>query len=176
MVLLSERPPLLCQSRMGGGDLNLKKDWHPAKLCNMEQVRLAEEKKKEEDKKLEVLRKEIAQEREMREIRKMEEEAGLIRKRTERLDWMYTGAVATPATPALSSRQEEYLLGRKRVDEIINGDAAPVENSFLEKRMSRSSKKDLECKIREDPMFKLRKEQMHRSLSKAESTAIRKKN
>ena len=95
---------------MGGGDLNLKKQWHPAKLNNMQEVYLAEQKNKEELRKMEVLRKEIAQEKEMQELQLMQEAAGLIKKKTERLDWMYSGAVSAPLSSTRALLQEEFLL------------------------------------------------------------------
>jgi hypothetical protein len=61
---------------MGGGDLNLKKSWHPLTFKNMEQVWLAEKKAEEEKAKLDQLRKEIEEERTMQELKALHEATG----------------------------------------------------------------------------------------------------
>jgi hypothetical protein len=77
----------------------------------------------EEKKKLDQLRKEIEEERQLLELQRLQEES-TGRKRVEKLDWMY----ASPATAdggalggaKLGERQmEDYLLGKKRVDEVL---------------------------------------------------------
>ena len=151
---------------MGGGDLNLKKAWHPAKLENMQKVYEAEQKHKEEQRKMETLRKEIAQERELADLQQMQEAAGLVSKKTERLDWLYTGA----ANISHSGVQEDYLLGKKKATDILSGKEEVVPNSLVEKRNMTLKSKDLESKIREDPLFIIKKKQ---SLSR--SGAIQKK-
>lgn len=78
----------------------------------------------EEKKKLDQLKKEIEEERQLAELQRLQEES-TGKKRTEKLDWMY----ATPSTAegggALGGQRigekdmEEYLLGKKRVDEVL---------------------------------------------------------
>ena len=73
----------------------------------------------EEKKKLDQLRKEKGEERQLQELQRMQEEQ-TGKKRQEKLDWMY-------ATPATGSNQnpndlEDYLLGKKRVDKILTAD------------------------------------------------------
>ena len=73
----------------------------------------------EEKKKLDQLRKERDEERQMQELERLQEEK-TGKKRQERLEWMY-------ATPASGSSQnpndlEDYLLGKKRVDKILPAD------------------------------------------------------
>lgn len=73
----------------------------------------------EERKKLDQLRKEKEEERQLQELQRLQEEQ-TGRKRSEKLDWMYS-------TPASGSGQnanelEDYLLGKKRVDKILTGD------------------------------------------------------
>ena len=69
------------------------------------------------------LRKELEEERQLAELQRLQEET-TGRKRTERLDWMY----ATPSSGdggALGGAKigekdmEDYLLGKKRVDEVL---------------------------------------------------------
>ncbi|KAJ1962827.1 RNA-splicing factor, partial [Dispira parvispora] len=53
---------------MGGGDLNMKKSWHPMTYRNQEKLWKAEQKAAEEQKKLEQLRKEKEEERELQDL------------------------------------------------------------------------------------------------------------
>ena len=144
---------------MGGGDLNLKKQWHPAKLENMQKVYEAERKHKEELRRTEVLRKEIAQERELADMRRMQEAAGFVEQRSERLDWMYTGAAAATTTTQAPTQDDEYLLGKRKATDILDGKQEPIPNSLVHKRTVVLKQKDLESKIREDPLFSIKKKQ-----------------
>ncbi|KAK8727212.1 hypothetical protein OTU49_009754 [Cherax quadricarinatus] len=92
---------------MGGGDLNLKKSWHPHTMKNQERVWKAEQQKAEEDRKMAELQRELKEEREREMLRKTAEESGAVKKKTDdKLDWMYKG-------PGGHVSREEYLLGRK---------------------------------------------------------------
>jgi hypothetical protein len=73
----------------------------------------------EERKKLDQLRKEKDEERQLQDLQRLQEEQ-TGRKRTEKLDWMY----ATPASGSGQSANdlEDYLLGKKRVDKLLIGD------------------------------------------------------
>lgn len=53
---------------MGGGNLNLKKSWHPSTLRNQERVWKAQQQDESEKKKVEVLRKELQAQREKEEF------------------------------------------------------------------------------------------------------------
>ncbi|XP_013792305.2 pre-mRNA-splicing factor CWC25 homolog, partial [Limulus polyphemus] len=90
---------------MGGGDLNLKKSWHPSTLRNIERVWKAEQQHEAEQKKIEQLQKELEEERAKEEIQQFAEDTGVIKKKQDRLDWMYQG-------PAALVNREDYLMGR----------------------------------------------------------------
>lgn len=102
---------------MGGGDLNMKKSWHPLLHSNQERVWKQEKKAYEERKKLDELRRERDQEREMQELQRLQEEAGG-KKKVDKVDWMY----ATPSAGGgpSATELEDYLLGKKSVDQFIN--------------------------------------------------------
>lgn len=92
---------------MGGGDLNLKKSWHPSTLKNQERVWKAEQQKAEEDRKMAELQRELKEEREREFLQRTAEESGAVEKKGDaKLDWMYKG-------PGGHVSREEYLLGRK---------------------------------------------------------------
>jgi hypothetical protein len=61
---------------MGGGDLNLKKSWHPSTFRNQERVWKEERKHTEEQQKIDQMRKELEEERQVQELQRMQEAAG----------------------------------------------------------------------------------------------------
>jgi hypothetical protein len=144
---------------MGGGDLNMKKSWHPLLLKNQERVWLEEKKALEEKKKLDQLRKEKEEERQLQELQRLQEEQTGKRK-TEKLEWMY-------ATPATGSNQnandlEDYLLGKKRVDKILTADEnaqlGASHKNFIAIQNANNAR-DIAAKIREDPLLAIKQQE-----------------
>ncbi|CAK5280604.1 unnamed protein product [Mycena citricolor] len=144
---------------MGGGDLNMKKSWHPLLLKNQERVWLEEKKALEEKKKLDQLRKEKEEERQMQELQRLQEEQ-TGRKRTEKLEWMY----ATPATGSSQNANEleDYLLGKKRVDKILTADEnaklGASHKNFIAVQNA-NNVRDTASKIREDPLLAIKQQE-----------------
>ncbi|TFK30870.1 hypothetical protein FA15DRAFT_684059 [Coprinopsis marcescibilis] len=144
---------------MGGGDLNMKKSWHPLLLKNQERVWLEEKKALEEKKKLDQLRKEKEEERQLQELQRLQEEQ-TGKKRTEKLEWMY----ATPATGSSSNANdlEDYLLGKKRVDKILTADdnakVGASHKNFIAIQNANNAR-DVAAKIREDPLFAIKQQE-----------------
>ncbi|KPP72081.1 pre-mRNA-splicing factor CWC25-like [Scleropages formosus] len=146
---------------MGGGDLNLKKSWHPQTLKNIERVWKAEQRHEAERKKIEELQKELREERAREEITRYAQETGAVKKKDERLDWMYQG-------PGGHVSREEYLLGRpidkqitQQYEEPESGPSAQtglLPGSIFSPTVQ-SSTFDLAAKIREDPLFVIRKQE-----------------
>ncbi|XP_037621309.1 pre-mRNA-splicing factor CWC25 homolog [Sebastes umbrosus] len=144
---------------MGGGDLNLKKSWHPQTMKNIERVWKAEQKHEAEVKKIEELQKELKEERAREEITRFAQEAGSIKKKDDRLDWMYQG-------PAGQVSRDEYLLGRSIDKQITDQYEEPESGPSAETGLlpgsifnptTPASNLDLAAKIREDPLFEIRK-------------------
>ena len=165
----------------------MKKDWHTQTIRNIRKVWEAEQAVEEERKKTEIRMKELKAERDRMAMIKMQEDAGLIPKRGERVEWMYAGP--NTAT-AVEEEREAYLLGRKRVDVgklVDEKDDEPL--SLLQEASSSAAsaaaaagtakygntgitpeneQRDLENKIREDPLFAIRmreKRQMDQVMS-----------
>ncbi|KAJ7751287.1 Pre-mRNA splicing factor-domain-containing protein [Mycena maculata] len=144
---------------MGGGDLNMKKSWHPLLLKNQERVWIEEKKALEEKKKLDQLRKEKEEERQMQELQRLQE-AQTGKKRTEKLEWMY----ATPAsgTSQNSNDLEDYLLGKKRVDKILTADenakVGAAHKNFIAVQNANNAR-DIAAKIREDPLLAIKQQE-----------------
>jgi len=137
----------------------MKKSWHPLLLKNQERVWLEEKKALEEKKKLDQLRKEKEEERQLQELQRLQEEQ-TGKKRTEKLEWMYT-------TPATGSNQnandlEDYLLGKKRVDKILTADdnikLGASHKSFIAVQNANTAR-DIASKIREDPFFAMKQQE-----------------
>ncbi|KAK0208821.1 Pre-mRNA splicing factor-domain-containing protein [Desarmillaria ectypa] len=144
---------------MGGGDLNMKKSWHPLLLKNQERVWLEEKKALEEKKKLDQLRKEKEEERQLQELQRLQEEK-TGKKRTEKLEWMYT----TPATGSSQNPNdlEDYLLGKKRVDKILTADEnaklGASHKNFIAVQNANNAR-DIAAKIREDPLLAIKQQE-----------------
>ncbi|CAL8333406.1 unnamed protein product [Lota lota] len=144
---------------MGGGDLNLKKSWHPQTMKNIERVWKAEQKHEAECKKIEELQKELKDERAREEITKFAQETGALKKKDDRLDWMYQG-------PAGQVSRDEYLLGRPIDKQITEQFEEPESGPSTQTGLlpgsifnptTTASTLDLAAKIREDPLFEIRK-------------------
>ncbi|KAH8019704.1 hypothetical protein HPB51_021026 [Rhipicephalus microplus] len=141
---------------------NLKKSWHPSTLRNVERVWKAELVRDQEKAKIEQLQKELQEERDKQEMRQYAENKGVVKKKQERLDWMYQGVAG------LVDR-EQYLLGRK-VDknfEIMKKEEDGVEDKNEDQQPGSiftmaptNAAVDLENKIREDPLFAIKKQEM----------------
>ncbi|XP_038609785.1 LOW QUALITY PROTEIN: pre-mRNA-splicing factor CWC25 homolog [Tachyglossus aculeatus] len=144
---------------MGGGDLNLKKSWHPQTLRNVEKVWKAEQKHEAERKKIEELQRELREERAREEMQRYAEDVGAVKKKEEKLDWMYQG-------PGGLVNRDEYLMGRP-VDKYVLEKSEDKEASCSSETgllpgsifapSGANSVLDMASKIREDPLFIIRK-------------------
>ncbi|KAL2086819.1 hypothetical protein ACEWY4_017878 [Coilia grayii] len=144
---------------MGGGDLNLKKSWHPQTLKNIERVWKAEQKHEAERKKIEELQKELKEERAREELTRFAEETGAVKKKDDRLDWMYQG-------PGGQISRDEYLMGRPIDKQILQQYEEPESGPSSQTGLlpgsifnpsASTSTLDMAAKIREDPLFDIRK-------------------
>ncbi|KEF57187.1 uncharacterized protein A1O9_07377 [Exophiala aquamarina CBS 119918] len=144
-----------------GGDLNLKKSWHPVLMSNQKKVWEEEQKALEERKKIDQIMKERAEERQIQELEELQAAAGGA-KRQARVDWMYSGPSSGEA--GTTEEMEGYLLGKRRIDGLLKG----TENQKLEKSAKEDSfmaiqnantLRDTMMKIREDPMLAIKKQE-----------------
>jgi len=101
-----------------GGDLNNKKSWHPSLRKNRQRVQREESKAREEQKRIELKRKEIAEERRLQFLERLQE-AQSGKPRQEKLEWMYSRHQNGGHT--ISEGLEAYLLGKKKVDSLLSG-------------------------------------------------------
>jgi hypothetical protein len=144
-----------------GGDLNLKKSWHPVLMSNQKKVWEEEKKALEERKKIDQIMKERAEERAIQELEEMQEAAGG-KKRMSRVDWMYNGPASGQA--GTTEEMEGYLLGKRRIDGLIKGtdnqklEKSAKEDSFMALQNA-NTMRDTAAKIREDPMLAIKKQE-----------------
>lgn len=154
---------------MGGGDLNLKKSWHPSTMKNMEKVRKAEQQNNQENRRIAELKRQIEMEKDREDMTKYAMEQGVIEKKDEKkLDWMYKG-------PNQMVNREEYLLGRpvdkafeqmqqaEKEAELIKVPKNHVEYECIPPSLrffSGNEQVDLVRKMQEDPLYTIKKKEM----------------
>ncbi|KAI5281003.1 RNA-splicing factor [Ascosphaera aggregata] len=147
-----------------GGDLNLKKSWHPVLQRNQERVWIEQKRALEERKRIEQMQRERAEERQIQELQRLQEASGGT-KRLERVEWMYNGPA--DGQTGTTEEMEGYLLGKRRIDHLLKGKGTEVQklqtDHHVWEKSSREagaagtgagvvSGRDMLAKIREDPM------------------------
>ncbi|POR37650.1 Uncharacterized protein TPAR_02150 [Tolypocladium paradoxum] len=146
---------------MGGGDLNLKKSFHPTLRRNQQAVYDEEQKALAERKRTQQRINEIKEERAKEELQRKLEAAGG-RKRVDRVDWMYQGP--TDGQAGTSEETEAYLLGKRRIDNLIKGNEHKKlekdagEESFMALQNANSAR-DTAAKIRDDPLLAIKRQE-----------------
>jgi len=132
-------------------------------MRHMEKVWLAEQRAASEDKKMAELRQELAEEREMEALRKAHECATGIKK-SERVDFLYSEPLLNEPSA------DDYLLGVKYKDKIGDNDVKNVQSKpgslWLDQpALTSDSVQDKRAKIREDPLFVIKKEEQNQKTS-----------
>ncbi|RFU76024.1 pre-mrna-splicing factor cwc25 [Trichoderma arundinaceum] len=146
---------------MGGGDLNLKKSFHPGLRRNQQAVYDEEQKALSERKRTQQRINEIKEERAKEELQRQLEAAGG-KKRIDRVDWMYQGP--TDGQAGTTEETEAYLLGKRRIDNLIKGtdnkklEKAAGQESFIAIQNANSAR-DTAAKIRDDPLLAIKRQE-----------------
>ncbi|KAK1995435.1 hypothetical protein LX36DRAFT_162587 [Colletotrichum falcatum] len=144
-----------------GGDLNLKKSFHPSLIKNQAKVWEEERKALEERKKTQQRINELKEEREREELQKKLEAAGHT-KRVDRVEFLYSGP--TDGQTGTTEERESYLLGKRRIDNLLKG----TEHKNLEKQAGQESfmalqtantARDTAAKVREDPLLAIKRQE-----------------
>ena len=152
-----------------GGDLNLKKSWHPVLMSNQKRVWAEEKKALDERKKTDQVLKERAEERQILELERLQEAAGG-KKRVDKVDWMYNGSGSSGGAGAVgggvSEEMEGYLLGKRRLDGLVK--RSETENlkkesgedgGFMAVNSNANSARDTMAKVANDPMLAIKKQE-----------------
>ena len=125
-----------------------KKSWHTGSMQHMEKVWKAEQRKLEEDKKVEELRRQKEKERQMHEL--LDAQTGG-RKRVERLDWMYRGQAAA------GTSTEEFLLGKEV--KVKEEEKVDFTTPALFQEQAISATQDTWMKLQEDPLLSIKRQE-----------------
>jgi hypothetical protein len=150
-----------------GGDLNLKKSWHPHLRKNQERVWKEEKSALEERKLIEKLRKEREEEAQIEELQRLQaENGGKVVQR--RVDWMYAG----PSGDAgVTEEREGYLLGKRRIDNLLKdndtqslqkGAAVGIDAAAADPNANNA--RDTQKKVLQDPLLMIQKQKMEMQL------------
>ncbi|KAA8907333.1 Pre-mRNA splicing factor-domain-containing protein [Sphaerosporella brunnea] len=142
-----------------GGDLNLKKSWHPQLFKNQERVWAAEKSALAERKKTEQLLKERAEERALLELRQIQEATGG-KKVLDRVEFLYSGPSEGPGGRTEEER-EAYLLGKRSVVGLLKGqDNEKLKKEGFEMGVAGGAAvnaRDTAAKVREDPLLAIKR-------------------
>ena len=150
-----------------GGDLNLKKSWHPHLMSNQKRVWAEEKKALDERKKTDQVLKERAEERAILELERMQEAAGG-KTRVDKVDWMYNGpGSGGPGGGAgVTEEMEGYLLGKRRLDGLVKNkeaekvkEASGESDGFMALNSNANSARDTMAKVTNDPMLAIKKQE-----------------
>ncbi|KAJ3151008.1 Golgi SNAP receptor complex member 1 [Irineochytrium annulatum] len=151
---------------------NLKKSWHPATLRNIEKVYLRERAADEEKKKTAQLQKELEEQRAHQELKRMNESSGRVKLVQQAFKYgpkllSFLSALNRPGSAAqVAEEREAYLLGKKKVDKLIEQgksvDEMSANNTFSPSDMAiygmtANSTRDIQNKIREDPLLAIKR-------------------
>ncbi|KAF2800905.1 hypothetical protein K505DRAFT_320138 [Melanomma pulvis-pyrius CBS 109.77] len=146
-----------------GGDLNLKKSWHPGLMRNQTKVWESQQKALNERKLIDKRKKEIEEEAAMEQLAKLQEAAGG-RKVQKRVDWMYSGPSGDGQ--GVTEEREGYLLGKRSIANLLKdkdtqalakGAAASVD---MIQNSNANSARDTQKKVLEDPMLIIQKQRL----------------
>ena len=150
-------------AKMGSGDLNMKKSWHPQRSGNIAATQKAESEAIAERKKLQQRLQEIEEERKKEEIQKALEAAGG-KPRQQRVEWMYSGPTDGQAGDAAES--EAYLLGKRRIDKLLqDNDVKKLKKEASHDALAAApaaalvNTRDMAAKIRDDPLLAIKRQE-----------------
>lgn len=135
----------------------MKKSWHPGLIRNRAQVWEDQHAALQERKRIEALKKEIEDERAASELRALNEAAGAP-KRQERVEFLYAGP---GAGGSLAEDREAYLLGKKRIDDVLGKDSLGQDLGKTKEPDTSSSinLRDLSNKVSMDPLLAIKKQE-----------------
>lgn len=126
----------------------MKKSWHPQRMDNQEKVWKKEEAAKKERQKLMELKRQMDEERALEGMQKRGEDTGVLKKKKDRLDWMYQ-------QPEVN--EEDYLLGKKIDKAIMEHQETKAKEAVTG---GPSLTVDMSAKVKEDPLFAIKKQEM----------------
>eukprot|EP00029_Vermamoeba_vermiformis_P008026 TRINITY_DN3641_c0_g1_i2.p3 TRINITY_DN3641_c0_g1~~TRINITY_DN3641_c0_g1_i2.p3 ORF type:complete len:173 (+),score=52.47 TRINITY_DN3641_c0_g1_i2:392-910(+) len=134
-----------------------KKSWHTGTLRNQEKVWLAEQREQDEKKRIAQLQKELQEQRQIEELKKLHGDAvsgATTTRRQEKLDWMYSEPIsAGPST-------EDYMTGTKFKEGTEEDPTKQLDKKpgSLWINDPKNAANDMISKLRDDPMLMIERE------------------
>jgi len=131
-----------------------KKSWHTGSLKNIENVWKAEQRAADEARKIEQIKRELAEQEQILDLRKrLAESQG---RRMDRLDWMYEGSLRRDPTV------DDYLLGKKVAPSVEKDDLKELNNRpgalWIESSATNSAL-DSMAKVMDDPLLRIKQKE-----------------
>jgi uncharacterized coiled-coil protein SlyX len=150
---------------MGGGLAFLnKKGFHTGTMQNQERVWKVEQQKKAEEAKLEEIKRQIAEERQVMELQDAQMGAdGKKKRKDQRVGWLYEVPMS-----GNDADQEQYLLGTKEATEHDNLKGGQGELEQMEEmqapgalwmHQNANAAQEMAIKIRDDPLLAIRRQE-----------------
>ncbi|KAK9825013.1 hypothetical protein WJX74_000705 [Apatococcus lobatus] len=146
-----------------GGPLSFlnKKTWHPGNSQNQERLWKKEQEHAQEQKRLEEFKKQIAEERQKKELEDIAVNAG-VKVQQDRLDWMYQGSMMAKAEA--QQRQEEAMLEGRPVQLDADGGPSKAETvallpSFYSEDTPASANETW-ARLHSDPLFAIKQQEI----------------
>lgn len=161
---------------MAPGDLNLKKSWYPKLMKNQAKVWEMEQEALLEHKKIQERQLEFEKEKQKKELIDLQVKNNPHLKDkliSNRIDWMYDDPSKNKDNFVDDDERDDFLLGKKKIDlKASTGNNTTVpkpKNDRLSGALAIGgtsqvlpSDRDLKTKARDDPMMRIRQEQLER--------------
>lgn len=157
------------------GDLNLKKSWHPGLMKNQKKLWEQEQEALGEHLKIKAKNEELKKEKEKQELIKLQygnaENVPIeVKRELNNLNWMYDESKSgNKSNSEFNDMDDEFLLGKRKVENMLSGNKYidTKGSSRFEETISSSNSGDKN--IENDPLVRIRNEQLKKYQSVKDS-------
>mmetsp|Transcript_4960 Transcript_4960/g.5483 ORF Transcript_4960/g.5483 Transcript_4960/m.5483 type:complete len:252 (-) Transcript_4960:558-1313(-) len=148
------------------GDLNLKKSWHPGLMKNQKKLWEQEQEALSEHLKIKAKNEELKREKEKQELIKLQYGDAKdipieVKRELNNLNWMYNDSKPSSKSDSeFNDMDDEFLLGKRKVENMLSGNKYidTQETSRFEETVS--SANNGHKNIDNDPLLKIKNEQL----------------
>jgi hypothetical protein len=157
------------------GDLNLKKSWHPGLMKNQKKLWEQEQEALGEHLKIKAKSEELKKEKEKQELIKLQYGDAnnvpiKVKRELNNLNWMYDDSKSgNKSNSEFNDMDDEFLLGKRKVENMLSGNKYidTKETSRFEEAISSSNNGDKN--IQNDPLIRIKNEQLKKYQSVKDS-------
>lgn len=158
------------------GDLNLKKSWHPGLMKNQKKLWEQEQEALGEHLKIKAKNEELKKEKEKQELIKLQygdaDNVPIeVKRELNNLNWMYDDSKSgNKSNSEFNDMDDEFLLGKRKVENMLSGNKYidTKETSRFEEAISSSNNGDKN--IQNDPLVRIKNEQLKKYQSVKDSS------